>query len=90
LRKAGCETGQGDRYNSDCAQRIDQPAGNSAQRLNSLRQEGGEGSIFHASQPASGGGSHQGLREIAGLDRDGDNSHSGGNQVDPDDKAECP
>lgn len=61
-----------------------------AQQLNSLRQEGGEGSIFHASQPASGGGSHQGLREIAGLDRGGNNSHSRGNQVDPDDKAECP
>jgi len=55
-----------------------------------LKQEGGEESIFHASQLTSGGGSHQGLREIAGLDRDGDNSHSGGNQVDPDDKAECP
>ena len=61
-----------------------------AQQLNSLRQEGGEGSIFHASQPASGGGSHQGLGEIAGLDGGGNNSHSRGNQVDPDDKAECP
>ncbi len=75
----------GDRCNSDGAQRIDQRVGNSAQQ-----PEGGEESIFHASQPTLGGGSHQGLREIAGLDRDGNNSHSRGNQVDPDDKAECP
>ncbi len=46
--------------------------------------------VIPASSPVLSGGSHQRLHEVTSLDGRNDDSHTGGNQVNPDQQAKCP
>src|SRR5260370_40861987 len=58
-----------------------------------LRQRGGGEDphmVIPASLPVLSGGSHQRLHKVTSLDGRNDDSHAGGNQVNPDEQPECP